>query len=105
MPVSCRADRTFWMWVLHGTSACGLTASPVSSGTTIGLDSLGSGGSGVLESCQCSSKQLGWPVPQDHLLPLPKTGSLSVSALEESSPFPPTLLPSTAHLHIYDCGL
>lgn len=63
MSVSCRADRTFWMWVLHGTSACGSTASPVSSGTTIGLDSLGSGGSGVLESCQCSAKQPGWPVP------------------------------------------
>lgn len=86
-------------------SVWGQQVSPLSSGTTVGLDGLGSGGSGVLESCQCFSKQPGWPVPQDHLLPLPKTGSLSVSALEESSPLPPTLLPSTACLHIYDCGL
>ena len=103
MPVSCTAQRTHF--------GCGyfmvrrLTVSPVSSSTTIGLVSLGSGGSGVLEGCQCSLTQPGWSVPQDCLLFHPKTGTFSVSALEESNLFPPTLLPLTACFHIFDCGL
>lgn len=51
----------------------------------------------MLKSCQCFSTQPGWPSPQ--LLPLPKV--LLRFDLEESSLFPPTLLPSISYLQLW----
>lgn len=54
------SEQAVHLWdVGYIPSVCVWTVSPLSSGTTMGLDGLGCGGFGVLESCQCFSKQPG----------------------------------------------